>query len=182
MKKDTILLPNLLFEKNNIYFKFKKYFKLEINNKKILFDKFLLNNIPLYGTIYFKDIKINCDIIKKENREGLIMELKYNSDDYFSVLDVQIIAKKIEKIILNINDEHDDKEEEYLANNHSLSAASSYINDENSEHNVDLNNNNNNYSNYYSSVNYDNTDQISDSSLDDAYEYNNHEFSKFNST
>jgi hypothetical protein len=180
MKKDTILLPNLLFEKNNIYFKFKKYFELEINNKKILFDKFLLNNISLYGTIYFKDIKINCDIIKKENKDGLLMELTYNTDEYFNVLDIQIIAKKIEKIILNINNQHDDKEE-YLENNNS-SSLSSYMNDENSEHNADVNNN---YCNYYSSTNYDNTDQISDSSLDDTheinYEYNNHEFSKFNS-
>ena len=91
MKKDTVVLPNLLFKNNNIYFKFKKYFTININGKKILFDNFLLNNTQLYGTIYFKKIKINCDILEKENSDGLFVELRYNRDEYFILEDVQKI-------------------------------------------------------------------------------------------
>ena len=189
MKKDTVLLPNLLFEKNNIYFKFKKYFELNVNNKQILFDKFLLNDISLNGVIYFKKIKINCSIIKKENTNGLLMELRYDKDEYFSKLDVQKIGKSLEKMILNISDSdcNYDYECDYDYNN-----SENKLNEKNDmsydEHNnSDLNDG---YCDYYSSNNYHNdyspTDEISDEGLDDTYEMNhehhNYAFSKFNST
>ena len=189
MKKDTVLLPNLLFEKNNVYFKFKKCFELNVNNKQILFDKFLLNDISLNGVIYFEKIKINCSIIKKENTNGLLMEFKYDKDDYFSKLDIQKVSKKIEKMILNISDSYSeyDQNENELDNKNNKSH--DYHNDNYSSNNSDLNDS---YCDYYSSNNYNNdypyteSDEIYDENLDDTYEehheHNNFTFSKFNST
>lgn len=185
MKKDTVLLPNLLFKKNNIYFKFKQYFELNINGKKILFDNFLLNNTPLYGTIYFKKIKINCDILEKENKGGLFVELRYDRDEYFILEDVQKISKEIELMLLNIdnpdyydNDNNDNNL--YIKNN-----KNNIKSEEDAETNSSLDFNEN-YSNYYNSHNYENNpekDEISDSSYDDLNdESNSYRFSQFNST
>jgi hypothetical protein len=179
MKKDTILLPNLLFKNKNIYFKFKQYFELNINGKKILFDNFLLNDIPLYGTIYFKNIKINCDILEKENSSGLFVELRYNRDDYFILEDIQKISKEIELMILNIDNP------DYYRNNQDIKNNKSNIKSEEEESNSSLDFNEN-YSNYYNSNNYETgpeKDEISDSSFDDLNdESNSYRFSKFNST
>ena len=178
MKKDTVVLPNLLFKNNNIYFKFKKYFEININAKKILFDNFLLHNIQLYGTIYFKKIKINCDILEKENSDGLFVELRYNRDEYFILEDVQKISKEIELMILNI-------ENPDYCHNQDIKNNTNNIKSEEEETNSSLDFNEN-YSNYYSSHNYGNEpekDEISDSSFDDLNdESNSYRFSQFNST
>lgn len=177
MKKDTVVLPNLLFKNNNIYFKFKNYFKININGKKILFDNFLLNNIQLYGTIYFKKIKINCDILEKENSDGLFVELRYNRDEYFILEDVQKISKEIELMILNIENP------DYYDNNQDIKNNSKTEEQEETNGSLDFNEN---YSNYYSSHNYENSpekDEISDSSFDDLNdESNSYRFLQFNST
>lgn len=180
MKKDTVLLPNLLFKNKNIYFKFKQYFELNINDKKILFDNFLLNDIPLYGTIYFKNIKINCDILEKESSNGLFVELRYNRDEYFILEDVQKISKEIELMILNIdNPDYYDND-----NNLDIKNNTNNIKSEQEETNSSLDFNEN-YSNYYNN-NYETgseKDEISDSSFDDLNdESNSYRFSQFNST
>ena len=172
MKKDTVLLPNLLFKNKNIYFKFKQYFELNINDKKILFDNFLLNDIPLYGTIYFKNIKINCDILEKESSNGLFIELRYNRDDYFILEDIQKISKEIELMILNIDNP------DYYNSNQDIKNNRSNIKSDQEETNSSLDYHEN-YSNYYSEV----KDEISDSSFDDLNdESNSYKFLQFNST
>jgi hypothetical protein len=109
MKKDNVILPNLSYDKSkdSVYFKFKNSFYLTVNNKIVLFDKYLLNNVSYTGKIYYYDVEIKCNILKNENKDGLCVNLEYENSEYLCQSDISKIGKEIESLILNI-DNYDD--------------------------------------------------------------------------
>ena len=117
MKKDKVLLPNLIYDKSkdSVCFKFKNTFYLKANGKQILFNNYVLNNVSYTGSVYYHDIKVSCNIIKSENADGLLVNLEYDNVEYLSTNEIAKIGKEIESLILNIlniNDSPDDYENE----------------------------------------------------------------------
>lgn len=118
----NVLLPNLRYKNNDgIYFKSKNPIKLEINNKTIFKNEFLLKDLAYSQTLNYMDIDIHCTIIKIEYDDGLKMNIKYDSNEYNYTSFMQKIARYIEASILGINiDESDyeytDYSEEYYDN------------------------------------------------------------------
>ena len=104
MKKDKVLLPNLIYDKSKdaVCFKFKNTFYLKVNDKHVLFNNYVLNNVSYTGNVYYYDIKVSCNISKSENADGLLVNLEYDNDEYLSTNEIAKIGKEIESLILNI--------------------------------------------------------------------------------
>jgi hypothetical protein len=173
IKKDKVLLPNLYYDKSKdaICFKFKNSFYLKVNDKQVLFNNYVLNNVSYTGSIYYYDLKIKCTLIKKEDINGLYVDLEYDQTDYLSTNEISKVGKEIESLILNI-DNYENKS------------------DKNSSSEIDEENDNLYYgkgdisdSSIDESNNYNNTDQSHDIYLerDDSIQ-NSYTFSKFNTT
>lgn len=136
----NVLLPNLRYKNDGIYFKSKNPIKLEINNKTIFKNEFLLKDLAYSQTLNYMDIDIHCTIIKTEYDDGLKMNIKYNSNEYNYTSFMQKIARYVEASILGINiDEsesnyseeyYDDKIKEFTEN---ISIYSEEIYEETSE-------------------------------------------------
>jgi hypothetical protein len=135
----NVLLPNLRYKNDGIYFKSKNPIKLEINNKTIFKNEFLLKDLEYSQTLNYMDIYINCTIIKTEYDDGLKMNIKYDSNEYNYTSFMQKIARYVEASILGINivesesdysEEYDDKIKEFTEN---ISVYSEDIYEETSE-------------------------------------------------
>lgn len=111
----NVLLPNLRYKNDGIYFKSKNPIKLEINNKTIFKNEFLLKDLSYSQTLNYMDIYINCTIIKTEYDDGLKMNIKYDSNEYNYTSFMQKIARYVEGSILgiNIDESESDYSEEY---------------------------------------------------------------------
>lgn len=113
----NVLLPNLRYKNENIYFKPKSPIKLNINNKIIFTSEFILKDLTYSQTLNYMDIDLYCTIIKAEYDDGLKMNIKYDSNEHNYTLFMQKIARYVEASILGINideseDEYDDYSEE----------------------------------------------------------------------
>ena len=139
----NVLLPNLRYKNNGIYFKLKDPIKLEINNKIIFKNEFLLKDLEYSQTLNYMNIDIHCTIIKTEYDDGLKMSIKYDSNEYNYTSFMQKIARFVEASILGINideldaeyddysqDYYDDKIKEFTEN---ISDCSEEIYEETSE-------------------------------------------------
>jgi hypothetical protein len=111
----NVLLPNLRYKNEQIYFKSKSPIKLKINDKIIFNNEFILKDLSFSQTLNYMDMDIHCTIIKIEYDDGLKMNIKYNSNEYNYTSFMQKIARYVEASILGINiDESDsDYSEEY---------------------------------------------------------------------
>jgi hypothetical protein len=107
----NVLLPNLRYKNDCIYFKSKSPIKLKVNNKTIFKDEFLLKDLSFTQTLNYMDMDIHCKIIKVEYDDGLKMNIKYDSNEHNYMSIMQQIARFVEASILGIN--IDDSESEY---------------------------------------------------------------------
>ena len=122
----SVLLPNLRYKNDGIYFKSKNPIKLNINNKTIFKSDFLLKDLEYSQTLNYMNIDIHCTIIKTEYDDGLKMSIKYDSNEYNYTSFMQKIARFVEASILGINidesesdysqDYYDDKIKEFTEN------------------------------------------------------------------
>lgn len=152
-----VLLPNLRYQNNDIYFISHRPIKLKKNGKNYFQTEFPLGFKKRFSSIKYKGVQYECTIIEKEEEDGLIVSVKYetNYDNNYchDTFKMKKLAKLFESYILNIrsysdNDDRDDDLEisEYCQKEikkNSLSS-SSYDNDD-----YDNNNNNNDYHNDY---------------------------------
>lgn len=129
MKKDKVLLPNLIYDKSKdaVCFKFKNTFYLKANNKQILFNNYVLNNVSYTGSVYYLDIKVFCNIVKSENADGLIVNLEYDNVEYLGTNEIVKIGKEIESLILNISN-YDSTNENEIENKNNLSDTDEDVN------------------------------------------------------
>jgi hypothetical protein len=97
------LLPNLFYKNKNIYFKPKNPIKTTINGKIKYNYQFLLNNISLTGKIYCLDIELNCIILEKEDKDGLLVNIKFRDNLHIYKKDMQKFARAVEASILGID-------------------------------------------------------------------------------
>ena len=145
----NVLLPNLRYQNDGIYFKSKSPIKLKINNKIIFKDEFLLKDLSFSQTLNYMNIDIHCTIIKTEYDDCLKMNIKYDSNEYNYTSFMQKIARYVEASILGINiddlesesvdyseEYYDDKIKEFSENISEYSeeiSESDIISDENNE-------------------------------------------------
>lgn len=139
----NVLLPNLRYKNDCIYFKSKTPIKLKVNNKTIFKDEFLLKDLSFTQTLNYMDMDIHCKIIKVEYDDGLKMNIKYDSNEHNYMSIMQQIARFVEASILGINiddseSEYDDYSDEYYDNKikdyvENISVYSEEYVDENSE-------------------------------------------------
>ena len=102
-KSENVLLPNLRYKDGNIFFKSKNPIKIMLNGKKEFKSDFLLSNLAFNDTVYWKDIELNCTIMKEELEDGLKINIKYMDRHTIYRNDIQKFARVIEATILNIN-------------------------------------------------------------------------------
>lgn len=107
-KSIDVLLPNLRYKNNNIYFIFNDPVKVIVNGKKEFKNEIKLPNLSLEGVIYVMDIKIKCNIIEEERHDGLIVNLNYMDQHCLYNSDICKFARAVEAAILKI-DIFDDK-------------------------------------------------------------------------
>jgi len=106
------LLPNLRYKNNNIYFISKNPIKIKKNNKIDYINEYILKNISLTGKITCIKTELNCTILKKEDKNGLIVNIKYRDNSDIYKQDMQKFARAIEAAILGIDLMDDDESEE----------------------------------------------------------------------
>jgi len=111
----NVLLPNLRYKNENIYFKPKSPIKLNINNKIIFTSEFILKDLTYSQTLNYMDIDLYCTIIKAEYDDGLKMNIKYDSNEHNYTLFMKKISRYVEASILgiNINETESEYNEEY---------------------------------------------------------------------
>jgi hypothetical protein len=126
MQISNIILPNLKYKNNCIVFIFKESIGLFVNKKWKELKEISLNNVSLSHNIRINDTRFKVNVIEKECKNGLKINIEYNSDAYLGTSELQRIAKKIESHILNINTE------EYEPNNYD------YIETSSDEINMDM--------------------------------------------
>ena len=111
-----VLLPNLRYKNENIYYKSKNPIKTKTNDKIKFIDEILLENMSMHSKIKYNDQSFSCNIIKKELDEGLIINIEYTEYHYISNTEIQKIARYIESLILGIDIIDDSSDSEYLSN------------------------------------------------------------------
>jgi len=159
------LLPNLFFKNKNIYFKPRNPIKTTINGKIEYNTQFLLNNISLTAKKYCLGIELNCIILEKEHKDGLLVNIKFKDTTHIYKKDMQKFARAIEAAILGIDlmDDNESKVREKYDNEYSLYAYNMYNNSstieesEESEISEDIYEKNEDYE----ENDYDNKDNIS---------------------
>jgi hypothetical protein len=116
-KSIDVLLPNLRYKNNDVYFIFKNPIKIIVNDKKEFKTEMLLKNLSLTGEVFVMDIKIKCLISTEERDDGLKVNLKYMDRHYLYKSDICKFARAVESAILNIdifddeNDHNDDDDD-----------------------------------------------------------------------
>ena len=125
------ILPNLRYKNDNIYFISKNPIKIKKNNKIDYINEYILKNISFTGKITCINTELNCTILKKEDKNGLIVNIKYRDSSDIYKQDMQKFARAIEAAILGIDIMEDDETEETdtYSNNYSYYANNMY-NDE----------------------------------------------------
>jgi hypothetical protein len=103
IREHDVLLPNLRFKNNKIYYYSINPLRITKNGKKEYLNEILLDNLVLETTVYYLDIEIRCKILEIEDKNGLIMNLKFRDRHDISNRDVQDFARYIEAKILKIN-------------------------------------------------------------------------------
>lgn len=106
------LLPNLRYKNNNIYFISNNPIKIKKNNKIDYIYEYILKNISLTGKITCINTELNCTILEKEDKDGLIVNIKYRDSSDIYKPDMQKFARAIEAAILRIDLMEDDESEE----------------------------------------------------------------------
>jgi hypothetical protein len=109
----NVLLPNLRYINNQLYFKPKYSIKVKNNNKIENKSEFLLKDINLEGTINCMGIKLKCKILEESLRNGVKANIQINTDEHISKIDMQKYARQLEATILNINLDDDNSSESY---------------------------------------------------------------------
>jgi hypothetical protein len=99
----TVLLPNLLFKNNSIYFITERQESIKVINNLETYNDIEVDDPHYSGNIYFMDNSINYDIIKEENKNGLSINIKINKDCYMTTIDIQKTARLIEGYIVGID-------------------------------------------------------------------------------
>lgn len=98
-----VVLPNLRYKNDNIYFISKNPIKVKINNKIEFTNEFIIKDIALNGNITCMNTYIECEIIPKEFEDGIHINMKFidNCDIYTN--EIQKFARAIESKILGID-------------------------------------------------------------------------------
>ena len=155
LKEYQVVLPNLKFEKNNVYFSLKYPIKINIKKKVNYMKDFLINNVEMYDNIVYNNNLINYDIINENFDKGLKVKILYDDTDTFLYKrDIYKIAKMIEFKIVGINWKvsNDDNNKLYNEDYYSISDKNSLIEDEEDENVNSL---------------YDNDEEFEDEDYDD---------------
>ena len=113
-KSVDVLLPNLRYKNDDVYFIFNNPVKIMNNGKKEFKNEILLKNLALTGEITVMDVKIDCSIIKEERDDGLKVNLKYMDRHYLYNTDLHKFARAVESAILNIDIFDDENENENI--------------------------------------------------------------------
>jgi len=137
LKEYQVLLPNLKFDNNNVYFSLKYPIKINIQKKINHMKDFLINNVEMYDNIVYNNNLINYDIINENFDKGLKVKILYDDTDTFLYKrDIYKIAKMIEFKIVGINwiisnNENDNNNKStYNDDLYSLSDKNSFIENE----------------------------------------------------
>ena len=110
LTENVVLLPNLRYKNNNIFFISKSPIKTTLQNKITYRTEFLLEGISLFGKIRCDGTDIQCQIIEKEYNDGMEIKLKYQKNMNISSHDIKKFARSIEAKILGIvNNEDQDQ-------------------------------------------------------------------------
>ena len=105
-KKNTsfqVLLPNLIYKNDELYFKSKYPMKIKQNNKFEYKNDFLLKDVNLERKINIRGMILKCKILDKSIKNDVISHIEINTTEYISKIDMQKYAKEFESVILNIN-------------------------------------------------------------------------------
>jgi len=113
MKECDVLLPNLRYKNDNVYYYSTNPLKINKNNRVEYINEILLEDLVLEATVYYSDIEIKCKILKKENDNGLVVNIRFRDRHDICNRNIQMFAKYIEASILKINIEDDYCYEEY---------------------------------------------------------------------
>lgn len=108
-----VLLPNLRYKEENVFFVSKIPIKIIIDGIIEYKTEFKLENISLTGKIRCIDTDIQCKIIEKEYEDGVQLNLKYKDRSGLYSSDVQKFARAAEAAILGINIMEDNDEISY---------------------------------------------------------------------
>jgi len=155
-KSVDVLLPNLRYKNNKIYFIFKNPVKIIVNGKKEFKNEILLQNLSLTGEIFVMDIKIKCLISIEERDDGLKVNLKYMDRHYLYKSDICKFARAVESAILNIDIFDDDTDEVTSHYEDNLNNYYDYSECEENNSTYDIENEENYEDNNYLSDDYDN--------------------------
>lgn len=114
--ENVVLLPNLRYKNNNIFFISKSPIKTTLENKITYRTEFLLEDISLIGKIRCDGTDIQCQIIEKEYNDGMEIKLKYKNNMNISSHDIKKFARSIEAKILGIvNNEYNDNDNDIIS-------------------------------------------------------------------
>ena len=106
------LLPNLRFKNNNVFFISKNPIKIKKDNKIDYINEHILKNISLSGKITCINTELDCTILEKEDKDGLIVNIKFRDGPGIYKQDMQKFARVLEAAILGIDLMEDDESEE----------------------------------------------------------------------
>ena len=161
LKKASLLLPNLRYNKydKKIYFKTYRGVSFIENNKKKIENMFDMGELSLNGKLTLFDINIKCNIQEIEHYDGLIINIEYTCNSSNSIIyenQLSKIAKYIEGIMCKLDtsiiNEFKDKNTFYdklsITDSDSNSEHSYFHNNSNEPDNYDDNHDNNNNDNY----------------------------------
>lgn len=116
----NVLLPNLRYKHNKIYFICKEgALKILENNKTKFIKEYPLENISLTGKFYCMGIELNCTILEKENEKGLEVNIKYKDKSEINRDHLKKFARTVEAKILDIDldDNNSNSSEEFNLEN-----------------------------------------------------------------
>jgi len=113
MKECDVLLPNLRYKNDSVYYYSKNPLKINKNNRVEYINEILLEDLVLEATVYYSDTEIKCKILKKEDENGLIVNIRFRDRHDISNRHIQMFARYIEASILKINIEDEYPQEEY---------------------------------------------------------------------
>lgn len=126
MKEYDVLLPNLRYKKDNVYFYSTNPIKINKNNRVEYIDEILLEDLVLESTVYYLDTEIKCKILEKENEDGLVINIRFRDRHDICNRHIQMFARYIEASILKINIEDEYHHEEYDEVRNDISSEDNY--------------------------------------------------------
>jgi hypothetical protein len=153
------LLPNLRFKNNNVYFVSKNPIKIKKNDKIDYINEYILENISLTCKIKCINTELNCTILEKEDKNGLIVNIKFRDETDIYKHTMQKFARAAEAAILGIDLMEDYESSEIDTNNDYISDNTYYTDNIYYDNDRNIDNYQESYDNYDNYDNYDDIDE-----------------------